>query len=300
VRATNPIHQRLIVDEERYWARADFNAFFARAIEATREMGNRALTGRPDRDSLDDLAARGPFGRAALLGHEPGLGQRWMRTQPGTSTLDVYDLSPGVIARARSLDGGLGARVRYLPTDLNFVRLPDAAYDVIWTTDTLHCITNLEHVVTQIEQALRPGGLFALCGYVGEERMQFDPRRLERINAVLASLPEGFRLTDAMHAPEASLELSPFMAVRAPDVLPLVRARFDVVHEAVGGRLFPLPLTIDWDAAARQGAVSDLVARLEAAEAAAASDPVMRPCVAYGVYRPRRDVIQARPRSAPG
>src|SRR5262245_16271865 len=212
----------------------------------------------------------------------------------------VYDLSPGVIARARSLDGGLGARVRYLPTDLNFVRLPDAAYDVIWTTDTLHCITNLEHVVTQIEQALRPGGLFALCGYVGEERMQFDPRRLERINAVLASLPEGFRLTDAMHAPEASLELSPFMAVRAPDVLPLVRARFDVVHEAVGGRLFPLPLTIDWDAAARQGAVSDLVARLEAAEAAAASDPVMRPCVAYGVYRPRRDVIQARPRSAPG
>ena len=107
-------------------------------------------------------------------------------------------------------------------------------------------------------------------------------------------------MADTLHAPEASLELSPFMAVRAPDVLPLVRARFDVVHEAVGGRLFPLPLTIDWDAAARHGAVPDLVARLEAAEATAASDPVMRPCVAYGVYRPRRDVIQARPRSAPG
>jgi SAM-dependent methyltransferase len=300
VRATNPIHRRLIADEERYWARADFNAFFARSIEATREMGNRALTGRPDRDWLDDLAARGPFGRAALLGHEPGLEQRWMSRQPGTSALDVYELSPAVIARARSLDGSLGARVRYLPTDLNFVRLPEAAYDVIWTTDTLHCVTNLEHVVTQIEQALRPGGLFALCGYVGEARMQFDPRRLERINAVLASLSEQFRLTDALHAPEASLELSPFMAVRAPDVLPLVRARFDVVHEAVGGRLFPLPLTIDWDAAARQGAVSDLVARLEAVEAASASDPVMRPCVAYGVYRPRRDVIRARPRSAPG
>src|SRR5262249_23463316 len=95
VRATNPIHQRLIVDEERYWARADFNAFFARAIEATREMGNRALTGRPDRDSLDDLGARGPFGRAALLGHEHGLGQRWMRTQPGTSTLDGVRSEPG-------------------------------------------------------------------------------------------------------------------------------------------------------------------------------------------------------------
>ena len=300
VRATNPIHRRLIADEERYWARADFNAFFAHAIEATRQIGNRELTGRPDRDWLDDLAARGPFGRAALLGYEAGLEHRWLAAQPGTSTLDVYELSPAVIARARSRDGGLGARVRFLPTDLNFVRLPEAAYDLIWTSDTLHCLTNLEHVLTQIEHALRrPGGLFALCGYVGEARMQFDPHRLERINAVLTSLPAQFRLTDAVQAPEAALELSPFMAVRAPDVLPLVRARFDVVHEAIGGRLFPLPLAIDWDAAARQGAVPDILARLAAAEAAAASDPVMRPCVAYGVYR-RRDVSPARPRNAPG
>jgi SAM-dependent methyltransferase len=300
VRATNPVFQRLMADEERYWASADSNAFFARAIEATREMSNRLITGHPDRDWLDDLAGCGPFDHAALLGYDPGLERRWIRALPGTAALDVYELSPTVIARARSRTGDLGPRVRFLPTDLNFVRLPEAAYDVIWTSDTLHCITNLEYLFTQIERALRPGGLFALCGYVGEARMQFDPQRLARVNAVLASLPAQFRLTDAVQPPDPSLQLSPFTAVRAPDVLPLARARFEVVSEVLGGRLFPLPLTIDWDAVARGGAVPDVLARLAEAEASAADDPVMRPCVAYGVYRSRGAVSPARPRSARG
>jgi ubiquinone/menaquinone biosynthesis C-methylase UbiE len=299
VRATNPVFQRLLADEERYWASADSNAFFARAIEATRELSNRLLTGRPDRDWLDDLIARGPFERAALLGYDPGLERRWLHALPGASELDVYELSPAVIARARSRDGDLGSRVRFRRADLNFVRLPEAAYDAIWTSDTLHCITNLEYLLTQIERALRPGGLFALRGYVGEARMQFDPQRLARMNAVLASLPARFRLTDAVRPPEPSLQLSPFTAARAPDVLPLVRGRFDVVFEALGGRLFPLPLTIEWDAVAREGALPDVLARLAGAEAEAADDPAMRPCVAYGVYRARGAVTPARRRSAP-
>jgi SAM-dependent methyltransferase len=295
------VHQRLIADEERYWADSHLDAFFARAIDATREMANRALTGHPDRGWLDDLAARGPFARAAALGDDPGLDRRWLAAQPAASTLDVYELSPAVIARARSRIADLGSRVRFLPTDLNFVSLPEAAYDVIWTSDTLHCVTNLEHLLTQVERALRPGGLFALCGYVGEARMQFDPHRLERINAVLGTVPSRFRLADTMRPPEA-IDLSPYMAVRAPDVLPLVRARFDVVQETLSGRLFPLPLAIDWDAVAREGALPDVLARLADAEAAAASDPVLPPCVAYGIYRPRSRadaVIPARPRSAP-
>ncbi len=301
IRPTNPVHQRLIADEERYWADSHLDAFFARAIDATREMANRALTGHPDRGWLDDLAARGPFARAAALGDDPGLDRRWLAAQPAASTLDVYELSPAVIARARSRIADLGSRVRFLPTDLNFVSLPEAAYDVIWTSDTLHCVTNLEHLLTQVERALRPGGLFALCGYVGEARMQFDPHRLERINAVLGTVPPRFRLADTMRPPEA-IDLSPYMAVRAPDVLPLVRARFDVVQETLSGRLFPLPLAIDWGAVAREGALPDVLARLAEAEAAAASDPVLPPCVAYGVYRPRPRadaVTPARPRSAP-
>jgi SAM-dependent methyltransferase len=297
VRSTNPVFRRLMADEERHWISADSSAFFARAIEATRAVTNRLVTGHPDRDWLDDLLARGPFARAALLGCDPGLERRWMRALPDTAMLDVYELSPTIIGRARSRTAHLAPRLRFLPADLNFVRLPEAAYDVIWTSDTLHCITNLEYLFTQIERALRPGGLFALCGYVGEARMQFDPPRLARINAVFASVPAQFRLVDTVQPPEPLLQMSPFTAVRAPDVLPLARARFEVVSEILGGRLFPLALTIDWDAVAREGAVPDVVARLAAAEAEAADDPALRPCVAYGVYRSRRAVSPARPRS---
>src|SRR5262249_5030348 len=166
VRATNPIHQRLIVDEERYWARADFNAFFARAIEATREMGNRALTGRPDRDSLDDLGARGPFGRAALLGHEHGLGQRWMRTQPGTSTLDGVRSEPGR-DRASAVAGRRPRRARPLPAHRPQLRAL-ARRGLRRDLDDRHApLHHQSRTRRHADRAgLRPGGLFALCGYV--------------------------------------------------------------------------------------------------------------------------------------
>jgi hypothetical protein len=115
VRATNPVFQRLMADEERYWISADPNAFFARAIEATRALTNRLFAGRPDRDWLDDLLARGPFARAALLGYEPGLERRWMRALPGTAMLDVYELSPTITARARLRTADLAPRLRFLP-----------------------------------------------------------------------------------------------------------------------------------------------------------------------------------------
>jgi hypothetical protein len=114
---------------------------------------------------------------------------------------------------------------------------------------------------------------------------------------VLASLPAAFRLSSTVEPAKPSLQLSPFAAVRAPDVLPLVRARFEVVSEILGDRLYPLSWTIDWDAVAREDAVPDVVARLAAAEAEAADDPALRPCVAYGVYRSRRTDSAARPQS---
>jgi SAM-dependent methyltransferase len=295
VRAANPVFQRLMADEERYWVTANSGAFFARAIEATRALSNRLVTGDPDRDWLDDLVARGPFDRAAMLGYDPGLERRWLRSLPDKALLDVYELSPTIVARTRARTADLAPRLRFLAADLNFVRLPEASYDVIWTSDTLHCITNLEYLFTQIERALRPGGLFALCGYVGEARMQFDPHRLARINAVLTALPARFRLIDAVQPPEPSLQLSPFTAVRAPDVLPLARARLEVVSETLSERLFPLPWALDWEAVGREGAVPDVLARLAAAEAAAADDPGLRPCIAYCVYRSRTAVSPARP-----
>jgi hypothetical protein len=115
--------------------------------------------------------------------------------------------------------------------------------------------------------------------------MQFDPQRLARTNAVLTTLPVAFRRVSTIKPPVGSLELPlpPFSAVRTPDILPLAHARFEVVHEVVVDRLAPIDTAIDWLAVGQ--VKPGVLALLRDAEAAAAHDPVMRPCHAYGVYR---------------
>lgn len=276
--------------ESEYWAQRDFGSgFFAILGKGDREA-NRLYTGDPERSWLDDLAARGPFRRAAVLGcDEAGYEAAWLRKN-ASEELDVYELSPGVIRKVRA---GLGTlrfraglpplRARFHRADLNFARLPRRRYDVIWSSGCMHHIANLEHLLGEVEQALVPGGLFAVHDYVGERRLQYDERRLKRINDVLSQVPERFRRSpDPVTAPRVE-QLSPFCGVRSDEVLDLARRRFEVVHLATGGVLFPLPLMIDVPAIERE--MPELKRRLAEAEAEASRDPALRPCGAYAVFR---------------
>jgi ubiquinone/menaquinone biosynthesis C-methylase UbiE len=285
VRRSNPVYRLQAVREAAYWDAKDPAQLFAPPSTRVSEATNRALTGRPDRDWLDDLVARGPFRSAAMLGCDAGAhARRWLEAG-ASETLDVYDLSPGVLAGARRGLGELAARTRFHRADLNFPELPEAAYDVILSANTLHFLVNLEHLFAAVTRALRPGGLFAFWTYVGEARMRFAPERLARVNALLATVPARYRVVERVEVPRPSERLAETAGSRADEILPLARARFDVVHESLWGRLFPLGLVVDMDAVARDD--PSLFDRLMAAEADACADPAMRPCVAWAVYRVR-------------
>ena len=284
-RPSNAVYQRLVQREAAFWKAIDYETPLAAAHDATRRDRNVAHTGDPERSWVQDLAARGSFRDVALLGCESDpVEVEWLRSG-GSERLDVYEPTPGVVARVRDRLGPLAARVRFFATDLNFVELPPSAYDLIWSSGRLHSITNLEHLYAQIDRALRPGGIFALQGYVGEPRLRFEPRRLARVNALLRTVPARFRRTDRITVPDPVWHLSPFQAVRSLDVLPLARARFDVVREAPTARFFPLNVWLDMQAIAREEPA--LLARLWRAELEARSDPVMRPCGVYAVFRKR-------------
>ncbi|MGH7786822.1 MAG: class I SAM-dependent methyltransferase [Candidatus Binatia bacterium] len=247
---------------------------------------NTAYTGDPGRSWLADLTRRGPFRNAALLGCDDDRREAdWLRGG-GSTELDVYELSPYAIRKVRAGLGPLRRRVRFIQADLNFAELPAGAYDVIWSSGCLHHVINLEHLLAQIDRALRPGGLFAVHDFIGERRVQFSPARLARLNALLEEIPPRFRrggLT-AVTAPPLD-HLSPFCGMRPADLLPLARARFTPLHVATFGRLFPLPLVLDLDSLASQA--PPLLARLQAAEAEAARDPALLPATAYAVFRKR-------------
>lgn len=273
--------------ERLYWNLASFAGTIIRPGPAGARLANMAYTGDPARSWLDDLAARGPFRDAAVLGcDEERYDAEWL-DRGGSPRLDVYELNRDVMRKVRTRLGRKRRRVRFIAADLNFAALPAERYDVIWSSGCLHHIVNLEHLYAQIERALRPGGLFALHDYVGEPRMQYSAARLRCVNALLDQIPLRYRRDGVVviRAPEER-GLSPFCAARANEVLPLAAARFEPVHRAELGGLFPLPFHLDVEAMARDDPA--LLARLTAAEEEARRDPAIGSSSAYAVFRKRR------------
>ena len=240
--------------EAEFWTRTDFaGGFFGLArpgsgdaLERDDQPGLHRRSGAlvDRRSHRPRPLRRRPRRSAATTG---GYERYWI-TRGGSDRLDVYELSAGVIRKVRA---GLGLgwaatygprrRVRFIRADLNFARLPENRYDVIWSSGCLHHIIELEHLFAEVERALRPGGLFAIRDYVGERRMQFAPDRLARINAVLQEVPARYRRAEALAA-DAAPSLSPFCGVRSDAILPLAEARFEVVHKAPTGALVPAHL----------------------------------------------------------
>jgi SAM-dependent methyltransferase len=283
VRPTDVVYPGKVQVEAAHWAQVNFSGGFSALVSGAERAANEAYTGDPDRSWIEDLAERGPFRDAAALGcDEEGYERHWLRCG-ASERLDVYELSEGVIRKVRE---GLGLgwwethgprrRVRFIRADLNVARLPENRYDVIWSSGCLHHVTDLEH-------------LFA--DYVGEPRMQFTPGRLARINVVLDQVPARYRRVDAVVPPtlqgneDGILRLSPFCGVRSDEILPLAEARFEIVHKAVAGALFPLNFVVDIGALEREA--PELLAKVHAAEKEALREPGLQPCGVYVVLRKR-------------
>ena len=283
----DPIYRNALAAERAYPHDWLLSSLDPAVLSAWDRFQNEQLTGEPRRSWLDDLIARGPVRRAAALGCDGTTAVvTWLGAR-ASAELDLYDLSArqlGRVAQAVAAHPS-GVQLRLIETDLNFARLPPDTYDVIWSAGTLHHLYNLEHVLEEIDRALRPGGIFVVHDSVVERRHQYSERRIACVNALVSEMPARFRLEREPLAPVAPELLSPFCAVRSDDVLRLVRERFDILHERTTGYLAPLGHLLDLDAMEREA--PELLARLRTAEAAGREDPGLRPWTAWLVCRRR-------------
>jgi SAM-dependent methyltransferase len=104
------------------------------------------------------------------------------------------DLSQEAIrgARAKAKESGYD-NIDYEITDLNTIRLEPEKYDLIWANGALHHILNLEHLISQIHNALKPGGILVAVEYVGPKYMELPFRQREIINSVIHLIPPKYR-----------------------------------------------------------------------------------------------------------
>ncbi|MFN8378015.1 MAG: methyltransferase domain-containing protein [Anaerolineae bacterium] len=204
--------------------------------------------------------------RHNVLMHTADIDALLDRVKPGMTTLELgchtgwltlamaqrgataygLDISPDAINIARGYYEGIRGEVsgtaHYEVADLNHLSLPEAAYDVVVVKGTLHHLIALEHIITEIEKALRPGGLFWVSDSIGGEHVRtvlvaggltfILPTETSYRDKVSALFRFGLRAPSRVKASIEAEGLSPFEgAGREGDWVRLVTEHFDIERE---------------------------------------------------------------------
>jgi SAM-dependent methyltransferase len=319
----DPAYRREAEAEARFWQ--TMHPFSLESVEQTHGSGpvdryvNRRFTGAPDVTWQELVARRGPFQRAAVLGTSSLDVERTLVETNPEAHFTFVDISEGGLVRRQEAFGArFPGRIATRVADLNFLTFERGEYDLIVSSSTVHHVSNLEHLAWQIGEGLTDDGLFFLQDYVGEPRFQFDADKQRLFEAVynreLRFTPgrrEGVRWLDAA-------DLSPFCGLRSDDILDVLRVHLDEVELRTAGTLtVPLVRCVPLDGvvappATAQGRLArrarrlllDVFGRRLAAQEEVvgqrfldelflvgdvASDAgLVRPCLAFGVYRRRR------------
>ena len=219
------------------------------------ENMNRRATGDPAIDWINHSASlltsfSKPI-KALSVGCGFGIIERTLRRQDFCQNIHGVDVAENAIesarktAHAEGLDG-----LSYEVADLNTAKFPSETYDVVYAHAALHHIFQLEHVLDEIKQTLKPGGLFVVYEYIGPSQMQFPRRDLELADIFLKVIPERYRKVqkrggikkEAFRSSLDSMNSSdPSEGIRASEIVPLIASRFEIRHfRYVGGTLLLL------------------------------------------------------------
>ncbi|GEM_PF-2320474 len=204
-------------------------------------------------DQIDALLDRVRPGMRTL---ELGCNAGWLTlamAQRGAEATGM-DISADAIAIARdyyeSIRDTVSGSATYEVADLNRVTLPTETYDIICAKGTLHHLIQLDHVIDQIYQALKPGALLWVMDANGEETMPavliasaitfLLPTEVSYREKIGGLLRFGLRAPSRIKASMEAEGLSPFEGMgRSHDWLQLIEKHFTVKerfdHPAVTG-----------------------------------------------------------------
>ena len=179
------------------------------------------------------------------LGCGTGVFEMDLQKQGLFRRLDAFDIADAAIAQARASAAQQKLSINFQISDINALQIEPEAYDVIVANSSLHHLSNLEHVVSEIHRGLRPGGFVAICEYVGPSQFQYPPEQIRIINELLALLPEKYRksvtkagqLKPDVHPLTVDYmnQNDPSEAIRSAEIIPLLKRRFAVAEDHTFG-----------------------------------------------------------------
>lgn len=215
---------------------------------------NPMSTGSPDEKWFDYVARKHfpePVEKALSLGCGGGGLERHGLSLDICESFDAYDISEGSVeaAREEARKAGFLDRVNYAVADLNNISLEENAYDAVFASMSIHHLDNLEGVFSELNKALKPGGLFVFNEFVGPSQFQWTEEQLALSNELLASIPEQYRISEngnvyrEVKRPtlQHMNEIDPSESIRSAEIMPLLERYFDIVERRdYGGTLLHL------------------------------------------------------------
>lgn len=222
-----------------------------------KERINRLISGDPYKDPYQHFietyyawdTRSGPRVRRALtLGCGSGEFERGFSQYRFVKVHEGIDIAGGAIEAARRMAANEGFdHLRYHIADLNAVRLPECAYDVVFAIESIHHIRNLEQLFESIAISLKPGGYFVLDEYIGPNKFQWTQNQLDAINAEAFKLPLDLKRSLIDGTSKSSIgrptiqqidAVDPSEAIRSADILKVLGIYFDILEiKGYGGSL---------------------------------------------------------------
>jgi SAM-dependent methyltransferase len=176
------------------------------------------------------------------LGCGDGGFELWLLDEGVAGSITGVDVSPAAISIARGEASRRGAeRAGFAVADLNRERIPGGPYDVIFTSMSLHHLSELERALSGIRDSLRDGGFFLANEYVGPSRFQFPLEQKEIADSLIAALPKEMRFHSVASRQAGEVvfkdrylsrtmkqweEVDPSEAVRSDEIVGLIENTF--------------------------------------------------------------------------
>ncbi len=148
-------------------------------------------------------------------------------------TIDCLDLNSTMLTRGNELAISIGMErfINVIVGDFNNWQ-PICSYHAVMANQSLHHVTNLEHLFTSIEKAITlKNGILMTSDIIGMNGHQRWPESLNIVNEFWGLLPEKYKYNHQLKRHEDSFlnwncASESFEGIRAQDILPLLLNRF--------------------------------------------------------------------------
>lgn len=143
------------------------------------------------------------------------------------------DINPHMLERGTvaAAEAGLAELIKPVIGDFNSWT-PDQPYEGVLANQALHHVTDLEHLLDSVRQALAPGATFVINDMIGRNGHRRWPEALAIVNEFWSELPTSYRYNQQLNRMEEQFgdwdcSQYGFEGVRAQDILPLLLERFE-------------------------------------------------------------------------